>query len=280
VSDAVTGTRTRAGVIVGTVAYMSPEQATGRPVDARSDVFSLGVVLYELLAGRRPFDGPTDLDILHAIVNRSPDRRPESIPLPLRDLIERALQKDPVYRVATMREVVADLRRLARQSDGTPAPPETRRHAQAWAAVAPLSLLAIIAGAVMRRPPLSPSAPVATQYIQLTNFADSATCPALSPDGQLLTFIRGPFTFFSPLHIYVKRFPDGEPVQLTNDDSLKMAPHFLPDGTRISYTTGIGVDTTSMGGGARRRRTTTAALDGCGGHDLVQRSRSAAHSVF
>jgi serine/threonine protein kinase len=245
VSDAVTETRTRAGVIVGTIPYMSPEHATGRPVDARSDVFSFGVVLYELLTGRRPFAGPTDLDILHAIANRSADPLPESIPLPLRELIERTLQKDPAQRVQTMREVVADLKRLARQSGATPASPQPHRgRTLAWAAAA-LVLVAAIAAAVIRQPLVS-SSPVPVQYIQLTSFADSATSPALSPDGQLLTFIRGPFTFFSPGQVYVKRLPDGEPVQLTDDDSTKMSPQFLPDGERISYSTGIGIDSPSL----------------------------------
>jgi serine/threonine protein kinase len=160
---------------------MSPEQANGRPADARSDVFSFGVVLYELLAGCRPFAGPTDLDILHAIVNRSAERLPESIPLPLCDLIERALQKDPAQRVQTMREVVVDLKRLARQSDATLVPPETRHgHTLAWAAATAFVLVAVIAVPMMRRQPLPPPAPVATQYIQLTSFADSATSPALA----------------------------------------------------------------------------------------------------
>jgi Tol biopolymer transport system component len=242
-ANAPTETRTRQGVIVGTVAYMSPEQATGQPLDARSDVFSFAAVLYELLAGRRPFQGPTDLDILHAIAHRSPDRLPESIPQPLRELIDRALQKDPAQRVQTMREVVADLRRLVRQSGTTPMPAQRQGRALAWAAVALLAVAVTAAIVMLRRPA---AIPVATQYIQLTNFADSATSPALSRDGRMLTFIRGPFTFFTPGQVYVKRLPDGEPVQLTNDDALKMGPQFLPDGLRISYSTGSGAASPSM----------------------------------
>jgi Tol biopolymer transport system component len=74
-------------------------------------------------------------------------------------------------------------------------------------------------------------------WVQITNFADSATSPALSPDGRMITFIRGPETFVTPGQIYVKMLPDGQPVQLTHDDSPKMAPVFSPDGSRIAYTT-------------------------------------------
>ncbi len=263
VANAPTETRTRTGVIVGTVAYMSPEQASGQPVDARSDVFSFAVVLYELLAGRRPFRGATDLEVLLAIADRSADPLPESIPLLLRELIERALQKDPAQRVQTMRELVADLRRLVRQSGTTPMPAPRRGHALAWGAAVALLTVAMSAAIVMRRPPAA--IPVATQYIQLTNFADSATSPALSRDGRMLTFIRGPMTFFGPGQVYVKRLPDGEPVQLTDDNTLKMGPQFLPDGARISYSTGIGSENQSMdtwvvpvGGGQPQRILTNA----------------------
>jgi Tol biopolymer transport system component len=85
-----------------------------------------------------------------------------------------------------------------------------------------------------------------TQFIQLTNFADSATSPALSPDGRMLAFIRGPSTFFSEGQIYVKLLPDGQPVQLTNSNVVKFAPKFTPDGTRISYSNGLGPDSPSF----------------------------------
>lgn len=261
-SNAVTETRTRADAIIGTIAYMSPEQASGRPVDARSDLFSFGVVLYELLAGRRPFTGPTDLDTLHAIVNRSADRLPDSIPLPLRELIERTLQKDPAHRVQTMADVVAELRRLARHSGATPGPTERRGgRTAAWAAAATVLMLAVMIAAMLMREPSQDVTPAqATQYIQLTNFAASATSPALSPDGQLLAFIRGPSTFFGHGEVFVKRLPDGEAVQLTNDGIPKQGPKFAPEATRISYTTGMGERSASIdtwvvpvaGGPARR----------------------------
>src|SRR6266508_4414290 len=94
----VTDMRTRLGAIVGTTAYMSPEQAVGRPVDARSDIFSFGAVLYEVLAGRRPFAGASDVDVLHAVVHRAAEPLPENVPLPLRMLLEKALEKDPADR--------------------------------------------------------------------------------------------------------------------------------------------------------------------------------------
>jgi len=79
-------------------------------------------------------------------------------------------------------------------------------------------------------------APSRNSWVQITRFADGATSPALSPDGRMIAFIRGPETFVSPGQIYVKVLPDGEPVQLTHDSSPKMAPVFSPDGSRIAYT--------------------------------------------
>src|SRR5437899_3630934 len=90
-ADAVTVSRTRPGVIIGTIAYMSPEQAAGKPLDARSDIFSFGVVLYEALSGRRPFAGATDLELLQTVIHGEPQPLNEEIPPVLRALVEKSL---------------------------------------------------------------------------------------------------------------------------------------------------------------------------------------------
>src|SRR5436190_8261678 len=239
---------TRPGASHGTVAYMSPEQANGQPVDARSDIFSFAVVLYELLAGRRPFEGTTTLDTLHAIVNRAPDPLPDSVPQPLRTLVDRALQKDPGARVATMHEMVAELRQLARRSVETGPPPARRAGGVAWmaGAAALIGAVAIGAAVLMLERATAPPLPTPTQYIQLTNFADSATSPALSPDGRLLALIRGPSPCFGPGQAWVKTLPDREPVQISDDEASKFAPQFTTDGTEVTFTTGIDAASESM----------------------------------
>lgn len=228
---------TSPGLIIGTVAYMSPEQASGKPLDARSDIFSFGVVLYQLLAGRRPFAGASDLETLQTIIHGAPEPLPADVPPALRQIVEKALEKDPEQRYQSMRELVVDLRRVVRQSEETVAP--LARPRRPWWAAA-LVLGAIVAGgAVLVFRTERPIGPAQLQYTPLTSFADSATSPALSPDGRMLTFIRGPSAFFGSGQIYVKLLPDGQPVQLTHDDLPKFGPAFSPDGTRIAYATGM-----------------------------------------
>jgi Tol biopolymer transport system component/predicted Ser/Thr protein kinase len=234
--------QTSPGSVVGTVAYMSPEQALGKPVDARSDIFSFGLVLYELLAGRKAFVGRSDFEVLQGITSRPADPLPPETPLPLQMLVGKAIEKDPADRYQSMRDVVVDLRRIARQSaDGTASiaahPPKHRRMWRAAALTLTLAIAAlgtVWAWRTFRRP-----VSTALTYMPLTNFADSVVAPALSPDGRMLAFIRGENTFIGPGDVYVKLLPDGEPVRLTRDGRAKMGPTaFSPDSTRITYTSG------------------------------------------
>lgn len=251
-THAPTELRTRAGAILGTIAYMSPEQALGQPLDIRSDIFSFGAVLYEALAGERPFTGPSDVAVLNAIVHQPAAPLPESVPLPLRMVVEKALEKDPADRFQSMHDLVVDLRRVVRQSaEGPPVPAAVSRfkRARSWLVATTVSVVAVVvvaAGALFVSRFWQPAEPVRPEYTQLTNFADSATQPALSPDGHLLAFIRGPGTFFSEGQIYVKRLPDGEPVPLTNDKFYKMSPHFSADGASVVYSTGLGGNSATL----------------------------------
>lgn len=116
------------GIISGTLAYMSPEQAEGRKVDARSDIFSFGICFYEMLSGRRPFRGDTDLRLLQAILQESPPPLDEAIPSALRAIVEKAIEKDAGSRYQTSSELAVDLRRFARDT----AAPRPSLPAQTW----------------------------------------------------------------------------------------------------------------------------------------------------
>ncbi len=135
---------TRWGTVMGTAGYMSPEQAAGAIVDARSDIFSFGIVLHEVLSGRRPFAAASTAQELQRIINGAPDPLPASAPRRLHLIVEKALEKLPERRYQTMRELVVDLRDVIRQSgDHAVARLETRR--SKWVAVA---FVVVLAGAL------------------------------------------------------------------------------------------------------------------------------------
>ena len=234
---------TRPGVVVGTVAYMSPEQASGNPVDSRSDIFSFGIVLYELLAGTRPFAGATDLEVLKTIMHGQAQPLPADVPQLVRGVVEKALEKDPAERYQSMREMVVDLRRVARHSGETsvnvlsgPVTPVPKRRATYFVAGIGFAALALLWGGFnyfqsSKAPVTSPS-----EWVQLTNFTDFAVAPALSPDGRTVSFIRGGPSFLSNGQIYVKQLPNGESIRLSDGREQKYGPAFSPDGLRVAFT--------------------------------------------
>jgi len=145
-----------------------------------------------------------------------------------------------------MADLKVTLEEIKEESDsGKLAPAAQRPPARRpiWAAgFATLAVLAAGAAVWMLRGRHT-AAPRTTEWQQLTNFTDSATQPALSPDGRMIAFVRGPGAFFTRGQIYVKMLPDGEPVQLTRDGRSKMSPIFTPDGSRIAYTVAFPWDT-------------------------------------
>ncbi len=219
---------TKAGVILGTAGYMSPEQARGKPVDRRTDIWAFGCLLYELLTGQRAFKGETLSDTIARVLEREPDWQalPAKTPAKIRELLRRCLHKDAVGRPQ-------DIAAARRAIEEVIAPLQRVKHWQLIAAAA--IVLAVVVGAAvgLRRP-----APVAdrSDWVPITNLPDSVIQPALSPDGRMLVFLRGTNTFMGQAQVYVKMLPAGEPVQLTHDDSKKMSPVFSPDGSRIAYT--------------------------------------------
>ena len=238
---------TSPGTALGTVAYMSPEQARGEELDARTDLFSFGAVLYEMSTGRAPFAGTTSALIFDAILRQEPVSpvrlNPDLLP-GLEHIIGKALEKDREVRYQSAAELRADLKRLRRDSESGKVPAVTARSRRLglYAGVTVVLLAAMVLAIYLSRRAGKPVVS-STEWVQLTDYPDSATSPALSPDGRMLAFIRGPATFYGPGQVYVKLLPDGEPVQLTRDDSFKMSPQFSPDGSRIDYTVAPTFDT-------------------------------------
>ena len=241
---------TSPGSALGTVAYMAPEQARGKELDARADLFSFGAVLYEMATSRQAFSGNTAAVIHDAILNRDPvppGRWNPALPQDVERVIAKALEKDREMRYQTAAELRADLKRAKRDSEsaaraivgdatvGKEVPPRPRPSRAALAAVAAIALL-VLGGLVWLLRSRRASAPARSEWAQLSHFTDSVTSPALSPDGRMLAFIHGPDPFVGPGQIYVKILPDGEPVKLTDDPLEKMSPVFSPDGSRIAYT--------------------------------------------
>jgi Tol biopolymer transport system component len=220
---------TRVGVILGTAAYMSPEQARGMPVDTRTDVWAFGCVLYEMLTRRPPFTGQTVAETFAAILEREPDWQalPAATPASIRELLRRCLRKDLTRRVQNIAEARDTIDRAQRGWN---------RWRVAAIAAAAVAALAVGAGVLWREPARPADR---SEWVQLTQLPDSVIHPALSPDGRMVAFVRAasnPIVPYARGQVFVKVLPDGEPVQLTNDSTRKMSPVFSPDGSRIAYT--------------------------------------------
>ncbi|MBL8294613.1 MAG: serine/threonine-protein kinase [Bryobacterales bacterium] len=229
---------TEDGAIVGTVAYMSPEQAQGKHIDARSDIFSFGSVLYEMVAGRRAFQGDSKIATLAAIIERDPAPLPTGVPHDVDKLISRCLRKDPARRMQTMADLRVAVEELKENSEPGRSMslvlPRTR-HARSGAPwMLALVLLAVAAAALwigmFSRPPL-PKAMVATP---LTSYPGLEGFPTISPDGTQIAFSWNGEQQDN-FDIYVQVVGSGGSLRRTTDPSLDFSPAWSPDGRYLAY---------------------------------------------
>ena len=229
---------TEPGVVMGTAGYMSPEQVSGERADHRADIFAFGAVLYEMVTKRRAFQKPTSAETMTAILHDEPPSISllvPTVPLALRRIVQRCLEKNPEERFQSAHDLAFALEALS----DTGASPTissipalfSRRWIYVAAGAAIVATLLTVFWVRQRN-----GSTQNTRWVQLTNFPDSVTQPALSPDGRMLTFVRGFSTFLAPGEVYVKILPSGQPVRLTHDNLPKMNPVFSSDGSRIAYT--------------------------------------------
>ena len=191
-SDASTWANTESGVVVGTVQYMSPEQARGLPVDARTDIWSLGVVLYEMVSGRAPHEGNTASDMIVSILEREPrplTERAPGVPTELERIVHKCLEKNPGNRYQSAKEMQIDLRRLSSPSSA-PANVAPARHRRRWsllAAIVPLLILVVVLGVWLGRQTFQPDMP-SLITTPLTSFVGWEIGAGLSQDAKFVAF--------------------------------------------------------------------------------------------
>jgi Tol biopolymer transport system component/predicted Ser/Thr protein kinase len=241
---------TTPGQTMGTVAYMSPEQVRGEDLDERTDIFSCGVVIYEMVTGSLPFQGATTGVLFDGILNKTPVPVTElntGAPAELVRILDKALEKDRELRYQSIREMRADLARLERDSatgstgavGSLPAlpPPHARgRHRVAIAVAAGTAIVAAAAAAYVvwlsPGPSVAPDVAVQTTLTRVTFDEGLQTLPTWSPDGRFIAYSSNQS---GNLDIWVQPLGGGRAVQVTFDPSNDWQPAWSPDGDTLAF---------------------------------------------
>jgi serine/threonine-protein kinase len=240
--------RTEAGLILGTAAYMSPEQARGRVVDKRADIWAFGCVLYEMLTANPAFAGDTTTDILADVVHRDPDwtRLPGDVPAPIVTLLRRMLRKNPRERLRDIGDARLELTSIAAQEPPpaatTVAPVTTRarsivglaRHPLLWFAIGAVAAAAVALSVTTRRAPVTPVQPVRS-FVTLPPdtivWLGRGSSVAVSPDGRQLAFVGRTDKI---VRLFLRALDRFESVPLAGTEEASN-PFFSPDGKWIGF---------------------------------------------
>ena len=291
---------TSPGTTLGTVAYMSPEQVRGRELDARTDLFSLGAVLYEMATGTLPFRGETSGVICKAILDAAPIpavRLNPDAPAELERIINKSLEKDRDLRYQSAAELRADLKRLARDTSSSKhisaahvsdalashasapqaAHPSSGAHPAAVSRrspivylVAAIALLAIAIGAYHFWPQKAAENATPAKITRISEWNRPIQGPILSPDGRTVAF-TSPADGYDQL--FVMLTSGGQPLQLTKDEGNKQALTFSSDGTEILFGASIGNneiwEIPTLGGAANHVGNGLAVTPTVDGHSLL-----------
>jgi serine/threonine protein kinase len=229
----VTAPQTIPGQILGTPAYMSPEQARGKPVDKRVDIWAFGCLLYELLAGKRPFRGDTTLETLAAVMEGEPDWNalPAATPAGIRELLRRCLQKGPARRLQDIGDARIAIEEAEQESD--PAKPVSARRPLRW------FRRAIVLGGVGVAIVILALWPIPTpevgEMIPFATESEVQTMPRWSPKGDRIAYVAA---VDSVLQVFAKSPGSSVPTQITHEKQGCLNPMWSPDGTRIYFLTG------------------------------------------
>jgi eukaryotic-like serine/threonine-protein kinase len=232
--------QTRPGTVIGTIAYMSPEQVSGQNLDGRSDIFSFGVVLYEMVTGRRPFSGKTDLEVMQRVIHGSPEPLGPEVPQALRNVVEKALEKDAAERYQTARDLVVDLRRLGRQKTGEAAAVSVARPKRTWlpwVAAAIFGIAAALAGLMYFRGSPSKSENVNYEILPPEGGAFAAfetpdfDVMNISPDGRSIAFVG---TVGGRNQIWIQERNSVSPRVLAGTEN-GYSPFWSPDSRSLAF---------------------------------------------
>lgn len=243
---------TEEGKIVGTVAYMSPEQAEGKKVDARSDIFSFGSVLYEMVTGRQAFHSETKASTLAAILKDNPQpagQLVDGLPREVERLISRCLRKEVDQRAQHMDDVKIVLEELKEESDSGVlgaaglAQGKSRRRLSLPFSIAALIFLTVAGVWLLRSKKEEPPVPLVT--VPLTSYPGSESSPSFSPDGTQVAFAWDGERQDN-WDIYVKQIGVEPPYRLTNDPAVDYSPAWSPDGRLIAFLRDLSLGKTAI----------------------------------